>query len=148
MTQVVSWTHERRSKTTFIINMTSWLARDKTFTWAMLLSGSNSKQILSAFLPIVCLPQSRAHSSYELKWNLHFGLIVPRFKKFKGNKFGNLLNFTSMPKTTYNHDSICYLITKTGSIIPVKVVVLAKPPDFHLFVHTGLPELLFSLRTD
>ena len=83
VTQVVSWTHERRSKTTFIINMTSWLARDKTFIWAMLLSGSNSKQILS-FLPKVYLPQSRAHSSYERKWNLNFGLIVLRLRnKFK-----------------------------------------------------------------
>ena len=114
----------------------------------MLLSGSNSKQILS-FLPIVYLSQSRAHSSYELKWNLKFGLIVLRLSnKFKERKFGNLPNSTSMPKIIYNHDSFCYLVIKTGSIIPVKVVVLAKPPDFQLFVHTGLPELLFSLRTD
>lgn len=58
------------------------------------------------------------------------------------------MNFTSMQKIIYNHDSFCYLVIKTGSIIPVKVVVLAKPPDFQLFVDTGLSELLFSLRTD
>ena len=99
-----------------------------------------SKQILS-FLPMVYLPRSRAIS---LCAEMELELWANCSKK--GKKVGNLY-FTSMQKIIYNHDSLCYLIIKTGSIIPVKIVVLKKPTDFHLFVPIGLPELLFSLRT-
>ena len=99
-----------------------------------------SKQILS-FLPMVYLPRSRAISlCAEMELELWANCNQ------KGKKFGNL-NFTSTQKRIYNNDSFCYLTINTGSIIPVKIVVLTKPTDFHLFVPIGLPELLFSLRT-